>query len=117
MEMGLIVDSKVLCLSKVSYDAPQRGLLLTSHFNSRAVYYCTMRVLFFSSLVLISSAFTSKVFTRGTQSSPVYMSLEKTYIMIKPDGVQRRVIGDIIQRFEAKGYQVAISKIKLIIIN
>lgn len=24
--------------------------------------------------------------------------------MIKPDGVQRRIVGDIIRRFEAKGY-------------
>jgi len=31
---------------------------------------------------------------------------EKTYIMIKPDGVQRKVIGNIINRFEAKGYQL-----------
>ena len=29
---------------------------------------------------------------------------EKTYIMIKPDGVQRRVIGEIITRFEDKGF-------------
>lgn len=29
---------------------------------------------------------------------------EKTYIMIKPDGVQRKVIGEIISRFEDKGY-------------
>jgi nucleoside-diphosphate kinase len=29
---------------------------------------------------------------------------EKTYIMIKPDGVQRRVVGDIITRFENKGF-------------
>lgn len=26
--------------------------------------------------------------------------------MIKPDGVQRKVIGNIINRFEAKGYQL-----------
>jgi len=29
---------------------------------------------------------------------------EQTYIMIKPDGVQRCVIGNIVDRFEKKGY-------------
>ena len=29
--------------------------------------------------------------------------MEKTYVMIKPDGVQRGLIGKIIQRFEEKG--------------
>lgn len=29
---------------------------------------------------------------------------EKTYIMIKPDGVQRGLIGEIIKRFEQKGF-------------
>ena len=29
---------------------------------------------------------------------------EQTYIMIKPDGVQRGLVGKIIARFEAKGY-------------
>jgi nucleoside-diphosphate kinase len=29
---------------------------------------------------------------------------ERTYIMIKPDGVQRGVVGDIISRFERKGF-------------
>jgi len=30
---------------------------------------------------------------------------ERTYIMIKPDGVQRGLMGDIIGRFERKGFQ------------
>jgi nucleoside-diphosphate kinase len=30
--------------------------------------------------------------------------LERTFIMIKPDGVQRNLVGDIIKRFEAKGF-------------
>ena len=32
------------------------------------------------------------------------MSTEQTYIMIKPDGVQRGLVGTIIQRFEQKGF-------------
>ena len=29
--------------------------------------------------------------------------------MIKPDGVQRNVVGNIIGRFEAKGYQLKVA--------
>eukprot|EP00341_Mesodinium_pulex_P013632 CAMPEP_0116948060 /NCGR_PEP_ID=MMETSP0467-20121206/38076_1 /TAXON_ID=283647 /ORGANISM="Mesodinium pulex, Strain SPMC105" /LENGTH=156 /DNA_ID=CAMNT_0004632397 /DNA_START=60 /DNA_END=530 /DNA_ORIENTATION=+ len=31
---------------------------------------------------------------------------ERTFIMIKPDGVQRGLVGDIIGRFEKKGYKL-----------
>lgn len=31
---------------------------------------------------------------------------ERTYIMIKPDGVQRGLVGAIIQRFENKGFKL-----------
>ena len=39
------------------------------------------------------------------------MDLERTYIMIKPDGVQRGLIGDIVKRFDGKvmaitGYEI-----------
>ena len=29
---------------------------------------------------------------------------EQTFLMVKPDGVQRRLVGEIIQRFENKGF-------------
>ena len=32
--------------------------------------------------------------------------LERTYIMIKPDGVQRGCVGEIIARFEKKGFKL-----------
>jgi nucleoside-diphosphate kinase len=35
---------------------------------------------------------------------------ERTYIMIKPDGVQRGLTGAIISRFEAKGYKLVALK-------
>jgi nucleoside-diphosphate kinase len=31
---------------------------------------------------------------------------EQTFIMIKPDGVERGLVGEIIQRFEKKGFQI-----------
>ena len=30
--------------------------------------------------------------------------MERTFVMIKPDGVQRNLVGEIIGRFEAKGF-------------
>ena len=35
---------------------------------------------------------------------------ERTFIMIKPDGVQRGIIGEIITRFERKGYKLVAMK-------
>ncbi len=34
------------------------------------------------------------------------MSIEKTLILVKPDGVRRQLIGEVISRVEAKGYSV-----------
>merc|ERR1711907_887780 len=39
--------------------------------------------------------------------------LEQTYIMIKPDGVQRGLVGNIIARFEAKGYKLVAMKMAM----
>ncbi|ODV88890.1 hypothetical protein CANCADRAFT_32338 [Tortispora caseinolytica NRRL Y-17796] len=39
------------------------------------------------------------------------MSNERTFIAIKPDGVQRGLIGPIISRFEAKGFQLVAMKL------
>ena len=37
--------------------------------------------------------------------------MEKTFIMVKPDGVQRGLIGDIMARFEKKGFKLAGAKL------
>lgn len=37
---------------------------------------------------------------------------ERTFIMIKPDGVQRGLVGEIIRRFEAKGFKLVAMKMK-----
>lgn len=42
------------------------------------------------------------------------MSIEQTYLMIKPDGVQRGICGDIISRFERKGLKIAALKFMII---
>ena len=32
--------------------------------------------------------------------------MERTFIMVKPDGVQRRLAGEIIRRFETRGLRL-----------
>lgn len=38
------------------------------------------------------------------------MAKERTFIMIKPDGVQRGLVGEIVARFERRGLQLAGAK-------
>ena len=37
-------------------------------------------------------------------------STERSYVMIKPDGVSRQIVGEIISRFERRGYQLVALK-------
>lgn len=37
--------------------------------------------------------------------------MEKTFLMVKPDAVQRGLIGDIVSRFERKGFQLVGAKL------
>ncbi|WP_346216314.1 nucleoside-diphosphate kinase [Caldifermentibacillus hisashii] len=37
--------------------------------------------------------------------------MEKTFLMVKPDGVQRGLIGEIVSRFERKGFQMVGAKL------
>ena len=37
--------------------------------------------------------------------------LERTYLMFKPDGVQRGIVGEIIQRLEKKGFRLIAMKL------
>lgn len=36
--------------------------------------------------------------------------MERTFVMVKPDGVQRGVVGEIVSRFEKKGYKIVAAK-------
>lgn len=40
--------------------------------------------------------------------------MERTFIMIKPDGVQRGLVGEVIKRFESKGYFLAAMKMLVV---
>jgi nucleoside-diphosphate kinase len=37
--------------------------------------------------------------------------MEKTFLMVKPDGVERSLIGEIVSRFERKGYKLVAAKL------
>ncbi|MFB4169218.1 nucleoside-diphosphate kinase [Virgibacillus sp. JSM 102003] len=37
--------------------------------------------------------------------------MEKTFLMVKPDGVQRNLVGEIINRFESKGFKLVGAKL------
>ncbi|MFA6805041.1 MAG: nucleoside-diphosphate kinase [Candidatus Methanomethylophilaceae archaeon] len=39
------------------------------------------------------------------------MAMERTYLMIKPDGVQRGLCGEIVSRFEKKGLKLVAMKL------
>jgi nucleoside-diphosphate kinase len=42
------------------------------------------------------------------------MATETTFIMVKPDGVTRGLVGDVISRFEAKGLQLVAARLLVI---
>ena len=48
--------------------------------------------------------------TLQRKTFPNIMATERTFIMIKPDGVQRGLVGEIIKRFEQKGFQLVAMK-------
>ena len=39
------------------------------------------------------------------------MAMERTYLMVKPDGVQRGLVGEIMSRFEKKGLKLVAAKL------
>ena len=40
----------------------------------------------------------------------MWVSIERTLILVKPDGVRRALIGEVIRRIETKGYQITALK-------
>ena len=42
------------------------------------------------------------------------MAMEQTYLMVKPDGVQRGICGEIVSRFEKKGLKLIAMKLMVI---
>lgn len=42
------------------------------------------------------------------------MSMERTYVMVKPDGVQRGLVGEVIRRIEEKGLKIVAMRMNTI---
>ena len=62
--------------------------------------------------VLVSSVLTFDPFEGETCPGPPSATMadaperERTFIMVKPDGVQRGLVGEIVKRFEQKGFKL-----------
>ncbi|KAM4632260.1 nucleoside diphosphate kinase, mitochondrial [Discoglossus pictus] len=57
--------------------------------------------------ILLLSPATAPARTRcAFYSTAVPGGLERTLIAVKPDGVQRRLVGDVIKRFEQRGFKL-----------
>ncbi len=57
-----------------------------------------------------------KLVVRFIGGNPLYIiegvcGMERTFLMVKPDGVQRNLIGEIVSRFENKGFQLVGAKL------
>merc|ERR1712110_552823 len=54
---------------------------------------------------------THPIFESDFDSNSLIMSTERTFIAIKPDGVQRGLVGKIIKRFEQRGFKLVAMKL------
>ena len=103
-ERGAISPSLVLLHSLLTiHNMMMKSLLVL------VAFFAVSAVAFVPSYRLAEA---SRSFAASRSSSRLRMSTERTYIMIKPDGVQRGLIGNIIGRFETKGYHLVALKTK-----
>merc|ERR1711936_1350709 len=61
-------------------------------------------------IILATSSADNCIKQEDSCSSNMAGTNERTFIMIKPDGVQRGLVGDIIKRFEQKGFKLVAMK-------
>lgn len=61
-------------------------------------------------LVTVAALASSQKVVQCEESLPVWgkpgTNQERTFLAVKPDGVQRGLVGDIIARFEKRGYKI-----------
>ncbi|XP_061233249.1 nucleoside diphosphate kinase [Neopsephotus bourkii] len=60
---------------------------------------------------LPSAAAVGKAAAAGAPESAMAANNERTFIAVKPDGVQRGLVGEIIKRFEQKGFRLVAMKL------
>jgi nucleoside-diphosphate kinase len=90
----------------------------TSIISARSLLSLTLMLATLS--VIIASDHESNSFEQCSSQSPcpnpnqppiaAMSTTERTFIAIKPDGVQRRLVGRIIDRFEQRGYKLIAMK-------
>jgi len=93
----------------VRYSSTFATKTLSWNFNKSALLAASSIVIGGISLYSFSNNFTfsdSNVPLEGVPGT----KQERTFIAIKPDGVQRRLVGEIIARFEKKGYRLVAMK-------
>ncbi|XP_059657303.1 nucleoside diphosphate kinase 2, chloroplastic [Cornus florida] len=91
---------------RLSYTSSHKLILRTTHHNHLSAFQ-TQSHLF--------SNYPSRPHAhKNTHKSHIFLphlvasteEVEETYIMVKPDGVQRGLVGEIISRFEKKGFKL-----------
>ncbi|KAI3765940.1 hypothetical protein L2E82_15987 [Cichorium intybus] len=91
--------------TSISLSLPRTAVSSTSHRHLAA---------FQSPSHLFSNSLSSRINATKKKKNPhiflphlvASMEVEESYIMIKPDGVQRGLVGEIISRFEKKGFKL-----------
>ena len=80
----------------------KRKLFLDRWMTTRFIFFTT----FIFTFITFTEAFQITKLFNSQQTIPetLKMSTEQTFIAIKPDGVMRGLVGEIIQRFEKRGY-------------
>ncbi|KIW68172.1 nucleoside diphosphate kinase, partial [Phialophora macrospora] len=84
--------------------------MMFPHFN-RIFYAFAFALIATCLLPLAKDTTISECILRTESLQPGKMSTEQTFIAVKPDGVQRGLVGDIISRFEKRGYKLVAIKI------
>lgn len=79
-------------MTSVTQSRPKPQTLQRNQFHLQDRMICTLLSLF-------------SLFSRAMAEAR-----ERTFIMVKPDGVQRGLVGKIIKRFEAKGFKLVAMK-------
>lgn len=88
--------NKIMSVRKFSTSLLSAGDASRSSRPSSTLKFCLMIASLLSLFSLISTAMAANT--------------ERTFIMVKPDGVQRGLVGKIIERFEQKGFKLVAMK-------
>ncbi|CAH2043694.1 unnamed protein product [Thlaspi arvense] len=114
-----VVGQWTLCIASPSSSSssPRRNsAILSSHCSTTTVNFRTELAAFRPQFRLFSRISPSRrrLCASSSADSGIFLhhlvasmeQVEETYIMVKPDGIQRGLVGEIISRFEKKGFKL-----------